>query len=482
MALPCILFVLSAEMLYMILAQLSTAQLLVFSHVSRQCRAITIREWSYRFRVLVTPFTEDMGLFEVLLDKYHVYVTGSIALAFINWGDFRTTHSDLDLYVPTPWAKALLVHLVSEEEYRLVHTKALRHDSFQYQTLKLMEFKKGDRTIHVIPVTGSLFADSAIPSVWTTALMNVVTPLGFYSAYPKLTFAKKGVINGPYLDLDGMPEASVIRLLNKYVRRGYDIRCSHLDWASETNPQVSCTGDAVCPRFPRRADDQYALRIPFTSLKEAYDRDEADKARHENVDAVAWMLGGADYVNGTNLSCIPSFSVANTAVVFSIIGIVCRTRFFHTDGAPRRHVSLRVVPRDPEDLLTMRRYLRTCANPPLSSVSAHTQSLEAFKDMKVRLSIHGRARIEPFKDVYEGFNRYGLHWEMPMVAPQSIQAGDLVVMECRMVRDDIPGSNHTKWRTRLELMAVTLAVKYGHRAGDRSQDDIAMSSSYSEEV
>ncbi|KAJ3559150.1 hypothetical protein NM688_g521 [Phlebia brevispora] len=434
MALPSIFFVLSAEMLYMILAQFSTAQLLVFSHVSRQCRALTIRKWSYRFRILVAPFTGDMGLFEVMLDKYHVYVTGSIALAFMNWGDFPTTHSDLDLYVPTTWANAIMVHLVSEEQYRLVRTKPLPHDLFEYQTINLMEFKKGDLAIHVIPVSGSLFADAAIPS-----------------RIPQIDFRQEGrhqqAVPGP----------------RRYTQSERD------PLVEQTNPQVSCTGDLACPRFPRRMDDRYALHIPFVSLMEAYNRDEADEARRENIDAVAWMLGGADYVNGTNLSCAPYC-------------VLCDRDDLHIWML--RHVSLRVVPRDPEDLIAMRRYLRTYANLPLSSVSAHTQSLEAFKDMKIRLSVHGRARIEPFKDVYEGFNRYGLHWEMPIVAPQSIQAGDLVVMECRMVRDDIPESNHKKWHTRLELMAVTLAVKYGHRTddGNRSQDDSIMSLPFSEEV
>ncbi|KAJ3556199.1 hypothetical protein NM688_g2156 [Phlebia brevispora] len=378
MALPFSIFVLSVEIVYMILTRFTTAELIAWSHISRYCRTLAIHEWRHRFRVLTAPFTCDMELFEVMLQEFHVYVTGSIALAFMNWRSFHTVHSDLDLYVPDTWADALKAYWVSLEEYRLVATKSFPHILHQYHLQTFMEFKNCCRTVHVITVIDSSSATSAVPSAWCTALMNVVTSTGFYSAYPKLTFAKKGIINGPYLDYD----------------------------------------------------------------------------------------------------------VADVPVTFYIMGTVSHARFFHSDGAPRHHVSLRIVPRDPEDLAAMRRYLRTYANPPIASVSApsNTDILEAYKDMKIRLSIHGRAKIESFKDVYQGFNRYGCHWEMPVAAAETIEPGDLVIMECRMVRDDISGSNHTKWRTRLELMAIALALKHDWMEHmDGFQED-RMSTPLSEEV
>ncbi|KAJ3529288.1 hypothetical protein NM688_g7873 [Phlebia brevispora] len=510
MALPFSVFVLSVEIICMILTQFTTAELITWSHVSRYCHTLAIHEWRHRFRVLTAPFTCDMELFEVMLQEFHVYVTGSIALAFMNWRSFHTIHSDLDLYVPDTWADALKAYWGSLEQYQLVATKSFPHILHQYHLRTFMEFKSCCRTVHIITVVDSSSATSAVPSVWCTALMNVVTLTGFYSAYPKLTFAKKGIINGPFLNYDGMPKTVVIRSLNKYIKRGYDIRCSHLDWSAEADPQAGCTGDVLCPRFPRRASDWYALSIPLLPLLDAYKHDEVNRAHQgaiqtctcisnnmsSNTDSPSYRLPPF-YCKPSTFSehtcvwflddpdrCTPCLAVADVPVTFYIIGTVSHVHFFHSDGSPRHHVSLRIVPHDPEDLAAMRRYLRTYANPPIASMSApsNTDVLEAYKDMKVRLSIHGRAKIESFKDVYQGFNRYGCHWEMPIVVAETIKPGDLVVMECRMVRDDISGSNRTKWRTRLELMAIALALKHDWMENlDGSQDD-GMSMALSEEI
>ncbi|KAF7790022.1 hypothetical protein EIP86_000970 [Pleurotus ostreatoroseus] len=90
------------------------------------------------------------------------------------------------------------------------------------------------------------------------------------------------------------------------------------------------------------------------------------------------------------------------------------------------------------------------------SAPADRDIIKAANNMKIRLGIHGCTQIMPFTDVYDASQRYGAHWEMAMIPPECISMDDLVVLECRMIRQDISGSHGTLWETKLELMGVAL--------------------------
>lgn len=68
----------------------------------------------------------------------------------------------------------------------------------------------------------------------------------------------------------------------------------------------------------------------------------------------------------------------------------------------------------------------------------------------------------PFKSVYDGSQSYGSHYDMPLIEANTIELNDLVVLECRMGRRDIPSERPdlSRWTTYLELMTVILLSKH----------------------
>ncbi|KAF7790023.1 hypothetical protein EIP86_000971 [Pleurotus ostreatoroseus] len=303
----CGLASLSLEIIYMIIRYFGTIDLLVWGHLSRACHRQAVGEWQHRFCVLLEPFMRDVHEFQASITRLRACVAGPVALALLDWGNFSVARATLDIYVPVSKAYRMQLFLTRSEHYHLRRKIQLTYGENENLHLDTCyEFERESKIIRVRSVRAESFF-GAVPAAWCTILMNAVTPAGIYCAYPAATLGGRGVINGHYLDFDGMPDGVLPKLLTRYRERGYDIRCNHLAWMAESHPQASCPGGGnqlggeLCPRFPRHSRDKYSLYVPFTSFAEAHRREAMRRADPDNVESVVWQLGGVDYQNEINL-------------------------------------------------------------------------------------------------------------------------------------------------------------------------------------
>lgn len=149
-----------------------------------------------RHRRMLAPYFADVDAFLGVMEDNDAIISGSFALNYIQ-GSTSWAHHDIDFYLPYTTFAAFCQYLQVKEQYSLVaHYRSADHpaaedvETLSYPTkgiLYIARYRKAALLIDVM-CTGASTASYALPSFWTTLLMNYLTCNGFCCAYPDYTF------------------------------------------------------------------------------------------------------------------------------------------------------------------------------------------------------------------------------------------------------------------------------------------------------
>jgi hypothetical protein len=228
---------------------------------------------------LVAPFTSKGGVdrFMNMLRSERAVISGSMALfplIFCNFsgtvsiGSFWVPH-DMDIYEPktTKGGSGVLKYLLEVEGYeeQNLEERSLQEQYDAWRGIRQMKNVVRDGFRVDIVTSSSSSAVSPIFYFHSTPVINWISPEGLFSAYPKLTCARRGLLNPMALDrtrfIPALPGASVRHSLDKYNIRGFDIRRNPSCWTDDSHP---CTFAAKCPITTRNVVDGGCLFVPFT--------------------------------------------------------------------------------------------------------------------------------------------------------------------------------------------------------------------------
>ena len=249
---------------------------------------------------LIAPFTPKGGVngFLSMMRSERAVISGSMALyplVFCNFsgtnsGDIRWNPNDMDIYEPQIGARksGVLRYMVEEEGYRECPMKprTLRE---QYDAPGCVrQVKRVVRGNHCVDVVTSA-SSSAISPIFKfhcTPVFNWISPEGYFSAYPALTCAYRGLLNPmalcPNRFVPALPSTGVRSCLEKYYNRGFDIRRNPSCWRDDLH---ICTFSADCPISSRNVVDGGCMFVLF--------EDQVRKVvPYDSPYILFWYLGG----------------------------------------------------------------------------------------------------------------------------------------------------------------------------------------------
>jgi hypothetical protein len=227
---------------------------------------------------LIAPFTPRGGVerFLSMLRSERAVISGSMALFPLIFCNFSGTNSnelnwsprDMDIYEPNTGrgSSGVLKYLLEVEEYaeHNIRERSLREQYDARWGIRQVKNVVRDG-VHVDIVTSS--SSSAISPIFyfhSTPVINWISPEGLFSAYPKLTCARRGLLNPMALDrsrfVPALPGSGVRLSLEKYKIRGFDIRRNPSCWPNDTH---YCTFSAECPIASRSVVDGGCMFVPF---------------------------------------------------------------------------------------------------------------------------------------------------------------------------------------------------------------------------
>lgn len=283
----------------MILWKMPLPSVLMLMATSIQYEEIGQSHLHHRLTMLIRRFFKNMQQFLDILDETGTVISGSAALWFMMPPDEGGwVPKDLDLYTTSYGYKKLRGHLLKKGFHQMdsVQTK---HDNPNYPIMSGMKlvtnFKKMNVSIDVI-VSRRTSPFGPIFHFHSTMVMNFISARGFFSAYPRLT-EKHRALASPigYLPSEE-PTPKLLKILGKYVDRGFDIRSDPKEWEVEGEGKHMCRRSYDCPETLRSTADTGCLfyMFPYDYNTQVILR--GDKI-HRNIKdsyTVAWHLGGKE--------------------------------------------------------------------------------------------------------------------------------------------------------------------------------------------
>jgi hypothetical protein len=267
---------------------LTIQDLLLLSRTSRANHSLVrsaIKSTIYR---LIAPFTTEKGVqsFLSVLGSQRSVISGSTALYPIISSNFSGTNRnskhwlpiDMDIYEPrtSEPISPIIKYMIDVEGFRgcgeKVHTPNQQYITPCGIKRVYCLYKKKLRVDVVTSATAS--AITPIFHFHSTIVFNWISADGFFSAYPKLTCAHRGLTNPLSFTLNqfvpSLPPASTRSALMKYYKRGFDIR---------RNPGT--THNIV---------DKGTMFISFAD--DSHPNDKSRILPYDNAYILFWYLGG----------------------------------------------------------------------------------------------------------------------------------------------------------------------------------------------
>lgn len=185
-------------------------------------------------------------------------ISGSaVILALIPW---TFEPGDLDLYVPKSQADYAL--RVIQDMFDFRQSKSLGPYLQGPSIDRIIWLEKGPIKLNLI-VSSS---DSAIEPIFhfhSTLVMNFISSLGIFCAYPDLTFKRRGVVNMGRREYR-VADLATIDCIRKYQQRDFFLSPTINLWTDTAGH--ACTRDPSCPHTIRSIYDSgslfYAFRRP----------------------------------------------------------------------------------------------------------------------------------------------------------------------------------------------------------------------------
>lgn len=181
----------------------------------------------------------------------------AVILALMPW---TFEPGDLDMYVPKSQADYALSVVKDMFDFR--QSKAIGPYLQIPSVDRIIWLEKGHIKLNLI-VSSSESAIEPIFHFHSTLVMNFISSLGIFCAYPDLTFKRRGLINVGKPGHRGADSATKI-CIQKYRQRDFHLSATINTWA-DIRGHV-CTKDSSCPHTIRTIYDSgslfYAFRRP----------------------------------------------------------------------------------------------------------------------------------------------------------------------------------------------------------------------------
>ncbi|KAF8180863.1 hypothetical protein BJ912DRAFT_854980 [Pholiota molesta] len=194
------------------------------------------------------------------MDLTDTLVSGSWALYVLHPGMF--TPGDLDLYISKCDRRVNMLMRFLESRHYVVESVADAYyidyvDPVANDIHRILRLSQETRphapTINVV-ISRSASSIRPIFSFHSTIVMNFLAWYGLVCLYPRLSLARRGLINAP---ANG---SRVSRWIKKYRLRGFDLQTSLTCWGDIVTHECRQTPD--CPLTTRRVISQNVLFIP----------------------------------------------------------------------------------------------------------------------------------------------------------------------------------------------------------------------------
>ena len=213
----------------------------------------------------VTNLLDAMKMYEVVLG-------GSRALQYFH-PDIDEDAGDYDFFTSVHNVEGFKAHLERTEHYTVVsdHVAAtVIHDVHHFQAgiARIVQLRRGDTTVEILGAaeeSGKTVATVPLAFAWCSMLMTFIASEGVCCAYPTLTMARRGLVQGGRMLHWSFPEgepATRLRELEKYQRRGFVLRTYADDWDVDGQGRLRpCSRSWLCPLRERRFGDGGCLTL-----------------------------------------------------------------------------------------------------------------------------------------------------------------------------------------------------------------------------
>ncbi|KAI0711636.1 hypothetical protein C8Q76DRAFT_797907 [Earliella scabrosa] len=279
-----------------------------------------------------------------ILTECRALIGGVFALGFL-LRDPEIDPGFMDIYVNDLWFQVLVEYLV----YSPILSPTLTFKGVTISGASLRERRDIRRTAsfsnpHGLSInvheSSTVSACSPISRAYTSALMNYITDHSFACAYPRLTFARKGLVSDLNLDIVTDEEFCALASL---LRSGWVFASDLSQWPNLRlgNPSPTLPGTYPCARSVFACPDQGRYFGDLGSLVAFIDpmADDYRAAFRRGLPPyghmVAWRMWGSSM-------CMDGCAVNDTVLPPGIVSIpmmLVDDPLFRSSGAPRRDPS-----------------------------------------------------------------------------------------------------------------------------------------------
>jgi hypothetical protein len=272
----------------MIMEMLGPMAIFSFARTCKMFRAayknyLRSKTYQYLNRYLLRP--EEFMKAMILTSSI---IAGAVPLSVLTGNNLET--NELDIMTPSSEEHSMQNVLQPDMGFTLTATVVPR--GMQGALRILHVYEKDTKTIRLWISSGE---NPTIPVLLTstTFMMNFISPRGVYCAYPKLTLAKRALVNHFTDDGDSTEEPDTFTGLTQTICGGINSADDDTKWP-DVMRRHRCFISATCPHTMRTLYDTSGLFLTFDTKQGSSQQWHA--ARHACMDrhqTTVWSLGGA---------------------------------------------------------------------------------------------------------------------------------------------------------------------------------------------
>lgn len=241
-------------------------------------------------------------------------ISGSAALLLLFPWSFEP--GDLDIYVPRSQINFTIKVIRDMFGFELYRTAGpyVKNEAIQ----GIFWFRKGEITLNVISST----TDNPLEPIFhfhSTVVMNFISSVGIFCAYPTLTLKRRGLVNAEIYER-GQSISAINACLDKYRQRGFSLSHTLGEW--NDMDRHTCTRDPSCPHTIRTVYDHGGLFYPFT--RRSWIRTKTNLRIHGTTHSSVWSLG-ANRCGNTR----PRMQVSSSAYILETVRPYCLVLNIH---------------------------------------------------------------------------------------------------------------------------------------------------------
>jgi hypothetical protein len=300
---------LSNEEMELVLSAISIPSLSRLAATSRAHYVIVHRHIYHRLTTMLRPLFSNVQEFMAVLASTETVISGSQTLHFMmppynhSWAP-----ADMDMYTSLKGYEELIKYM-GHKGYKMISDGKQKQSDYttgrgiggiQFVTTMI----RGDSRIDII-VSARISPIVPIFHFHSTVVTNFISAHGFFSAYPLLTEAYRGLINpNAFAPLQG-PTHKIQGCIQKYSERGFDIRYNSIVWgiADAASAEIvvkegevphDCHRSYMCPHTVRTTFDRSCMFIPFHTVKYMEMRKEKKHVHrtYRGRYGITWNIGG----------------------------------------------------------------------------------------------------------------------------------------------------------------------------------------------